>query len=238
MLKNILALFLLISTAPAFAETVVQPSISVVGFAESKISPDKASINVEAYSENKDLNTAKKEQDEKVKKLVALAKKQGIDEDQITTRYANVQPLYDYLPNTNKPKFRAYSLSNQIEIEVLDITKVGPLMDALVAANFDRIQGVQFGLKNRRAAEDALLKQALGNARAKAGGMVEALDAKLGKPITISESGSYNPPPILMAKAQRMEMAVAADAGGSMQSYSPTGLIEIQQTVNVTFAME
>jgi uncharacterized protein YggE len=224
---------------PAFAsDAVVQPSIAVVGVAEAKIAPDEAVMNVEVYTEKRDLQAAKKEQDEKVRKLLAIAKKQGVSEEQIRTLYANVNPIYDYLPNTNKPKFRAYGLSNNIQITTQDLTLVGPLMDALVEANFDRIQGVQFGLKNQRDEQDKLMKAALLNAKAKATNMVSALDAKLGKPITITESGSYNPPPVMMAKAMRTEMAMATDAGGSMPTYTPAGLIEIQQTVNVTFAIQ
>lgn len=238
-MKYIIYIVACLFAIPALAQDKIVPSIAVTGYAEAKLAPDQARLSVEVYTEQRNLKTAKKDQDEKVKNLLAIAVKQGVKQDDIRTLYANVQPLYDYVPNTSKPKFRAYMLSNQVEIVCNDLTITGPLMDALVEAGFDRVQGIQFTLKNRREEEQKLTRAALVNAKTKAADMASALDVKIGKPITITESGSYNPPPIVMAKAMHAEMAVAADAsGGSMPSYSPAGLIEISQTVNVTFAIE
>jgi uncharacterized protein len=219
----------------AHAADVVVPSISVTGFAEAKLAPNQAVLSLTVHSENVKLDVAKKEQDKKVKEVIAITEKLGIKADDVKTQYANVQPVYDYNQN-GKPKFRNYSLDNQIEIKMDKLETAGPLMDALTNAGFDRIGGLGFGLKDEREQREALLAQALGNAKDKAQKMAAALGVKIGKPITINESGAYTPQPVVMAKAVRAEMAVA-DAG-SMPTYSPTGLIEIQQTVNVTFGIE
>ncbi len=235
-MRNITIALLLALPLTAHAADVVVPSISVTGFAEVKLAPNQAVLSLTVHSENVKLDVAKAEQDKKVKQVVAITDKLGIKVDDVKTQYANVQPIYDYMPNTNKPKFRVYSLDNQIEIKMDKLEVAGALMDALVAAGFDRVNGLQFGLKNEREQREAMLAQALANAKDKAQKMTSALGAKLGKPITINESGSYMPQPVMMAKAMSAESAVA-DAG-SMPSYSPTGLIEIQQTVNVTFGLE
>ena len=238
MKKTLLILLLCVPFSAYAGDKDLVPSITVTGYAEAKISPDQAVVNVNVYTENKELAIAKKEQDAKVKKLVALALKNGAKKEHISTRRANVQPLYDYVQATKKRRFRAHSLTNSIEVKMDDLEQVGPFVDALVAAKFDRIQGVQFRLKNRRAHQEKLLKEALRNAKKKAEMMADALDTDIGRPITVSESGSYNRPPIYRARAAKAEsFAVAADSG-SIESYTPTGQVDIKQTVNVTFELE
>lgn len=223
----------------AVAQQYITPrTVSVTGYAEEKLAPDEAKLFVTVHTENRDLNTAKKEQDEKVAKLMKVVKSLNIEQGDgnVRTLYANLQPVYDYQQQTGKPKFRAYQLENQIEMTLDKVEVAGPLMDKLVEAGFDRIGNIQFGLKDERKKREALMEEALKDARDKAGKMAAALGATLGKPMTISESGSYTPPPMPMMR----NMAMAADMAESksMPTYSPTGVIEIQQTVNVTFELQ
>ena len=238
MKKILLALLFCVPFAAHAGDKELVPSLSVTGYAEAKIAPDQATVSVNVYTENKELAVAKKQQDRKVKKLVALALKQGVKKNHISTHYANVQPLYDYIKLTKKRRFRAHSLTNRISIKMDDLEKVGPLVDSLVAAEFDRIQGVNFTLKNRRAHQEKLLKQALSNAKQKAEMMADALDTDIGRPLKVSESGSYNRPPVYRARGAQVEaFAVKADSG-SIDTYTPTGQVDIKQTVNVTFELE
>lgn len=239
-MQKLFLFILLLFAAPAFAgdDNELVRSVTVTGFAEAKLAPNQANLSMTVHSENTKLDVAKKEQDKKVKEMMNLIADIGIKEKDVKTRYANVQPVYDYMEKTNKPKFRHYALDNQVDININELEDAGPLMDKLVQAGFDRVNGLTFALKDDREQREALLVDALANAKDKAQKMVGALGAKLGKPITITESGSYNPPPMLYAKSARAEMAMASDTGGSMPTYSPAGLIEIQQTVNVTFGIE
>ncbi len=234
MKKLILALLLTLPLT-AHAADVVVPSISVTGFAEAKLAPNEARLSLTVHSEHAKLDTAKAEQDKKVKALLAITEKLGIKADNVKTQYASVQPIYDYVQNTSKPKFRAYSLDNQIEIKMDKLDNAGPLMDKLTEAGFDRMNGLNFGLKDEREQREAMLAQALANAKDKAQKMAAALGVKLGKPIAINESGAYTPQPM---PVMAMRAEAAAMDKGSMPSYSPAGLIEIQQTVNVTFSLD
>ena len=236
--KTLLILLLCVPFSAYAGDKELVPSITVTGYAEAKIAPDQAIVNVNVYTENKQLAVAKKEQDAKVKKLVALALKNGAKKEHISTRRANVQPLYDYVQATKKRRFRAHSLTNSIEVKMDDLEQVGPFVDALVAAKFDRIQGVNFRLKNRRAHQEKLLHQALTNAKTKAKTMARALDSDIGRPLTITESGSHRPPPIYRARAAKAEAFSAVADAGSIETYSPTGEVQIQQTVNVTFELD
>lgn len=224
----------------AHADDDIVPSITVTGYAESKVSPDKAVVNVQVYTEYKLLDAAKAEQDKKVKQLVAIASAKGVKPVDIRTRHANVQPQYDYVQvagQQNKRVFRAYALTNSIEVTIRNLTEVGPVMDQLVKAGFDRIDNVQFGLENQREHEEAMLGQALKHAKQKASNMATALGARIGKPLAVTESGASQPPVLYQAKGRAMAM-MAEDAGGSMPSYTPEGVIPIQKTVNVTFELE
>lgn len=238
MFRYIAAIILLLGANPALADEKLVRSVSVTGYAEAKLAPDQAKLYVTVNTENRDLNKAKQEQDEKMEKLMRVVKSLKIEEGDgnVRTLYANLQPMYDYERNTSKPRFRAYWLENQVEMTLDKVEIAGPLMDKLVESGFDNIGNIQFTLKEERKKREALMEDALVDARDKAQKMAAALGANLGKPITISESGSYTPPIPLMRNMAAM--AADAESAQSMPTYSPTGVIEIQQTVNVTFAIE
>lgn len=217
---------------------VTPRSVSVTGYAEAKLAPEQAVISITVHSESKNLDAAKKEQDEKVKKLINLTREMKIDKDDVRTLYANVRPEYEYIRETGKQKFRNYALENQIEITVKILDRAGPLMDKLIDAGFDRIGNLRFELENERKHREALMTEALQQARDKAAKMAEALGAKLGRPLTISESGAYNPPPMPMGRTMAMAESADMAKSASMPTYTPIGVIDIQQTVNVTFELE
>lgn len=212
-------------------------TVSVTGYAESKVAPDKATVYVNVYSEDKALDTAKAVQDKKVKQLLALAAKQGVKNEDISTNFANVQPRYRYEEKTRKRILEGYTLTNNVEVTLRDLDKVGPFMDSLISAGFDQINNVQFGLEKRRQHEEKLMSEALKNAKQKASEMASVLGSSIGQPISISESGARVMPPMPMARGMVMAMD-AAESSKSISTYSPEGVIEIQQTVNVIFALE
>lgn len=222
----------------AMAQMATEPlrSVTVTGYAQESFAPDEAMVGITVHSEDRDLATAKKDQDKKMHQLMQLVVDTGIKKEDVRTQFANVQPVYEYV--NGKRRFKNYALNNRLEITVRVMEKAGPLVDRLVDAGFDQVDNIQFRLSDEREKREEMLTRAIENGRAKAERMAASLGQKLGKPITIEESGAHvrPPQPMMMAKAERGLMA--ADASVSMPSYSPAGEIEISQTVGLSFELQ
>lgn len=232
--------FLSASSAHAGQQDVVAArTLAVTGYAEAKLPPDQAQLNLNVYTEHKQLAAGKLEQDKKMNQMMQILANNGIAKEKIRTHYAGINPIYDYIQNS-KPRFRAYELTNRVEITIDDLSSTGPIVDKLVEAGFDRVENVQFQLKDQTRRREELLSAAVANAKGKAARMAAELGVKLGKPVSVTESGAFNPPPVMMTKGvARAAMMTDGDAAeSSMPSYTPSGLMEINQTVNATFEVE
>lgn len=211
--------------------------MSVTGEAMEKFAPDQAVLPITVQTEDKDLKIAKTKNDEKIRAVLAIAKKYNIAATDMQTSYTSVQPQYNYLPNTNKPQLRGYQASASLQFKLSPLDKVAGFMDEVVKAGVDRVDGIQYTLKDdQKNREDVMLK-ALVNAASKATKMAATLHVTLGAPLQVSESGGVNyPQPVpymargVMAMAAAPEMKSAPDL--------PSGEIEIRQTVNVTYELK
>jgi uncharacterized protein YggE len=79
---------------------------------------------------------------------------------------------------------------------------------------------------------DSLRIAAAKDAQRKAVDLATAVGAKVGKPISIAESGGFQPQPMYRAKA--MMMAADAESGTPVSA----GQMVVRVTVNATFELE
>ncbi len=123
-------------------------------------------------------------------KVVAALKKAGIADRDIQTSSLNVSPQYVYEQN-QPPKLNGYQASNQVTIQVRDLTKLGQTVDATVGAGATNVGGISFGLQNLQAAEDAARLDAVKALQAKADLYARATGYKIVRMVTLGEGGGY-----------------------------------------------
>ena len=88
----------------SFADDIKMPRvITVSGQAERKVVPDEAHVVVNLNSMNLKLATAKADHDAKLKKLLSMAKAQGVAEKKIRAQSSVVEPVYEYKQFTLPP---------------------------------------------------------------------------------------------------------------------------------------
>src|SRR3546814_5453659 len=82
--------------------------------------------------------------------LIAAAKAQGSKAENIQTSGINLSPQYDYSNRSDgqPPRFLGYQVTNSVRATTNDITGIGPLLDALVAAGGTNIDGPWFAMKD------------------------------------------------------------------------------------------
>ena len=213
-------------------------TISVSGEAKQDIDPDQAILSFSLVSKDKDLNMAKKNNDEMADKVVAIIRGFKIPKEKIATSNINIAPQYNYqnVTGVNQQVFVGYNVSRSLRVTMDDISMNEKLLSALVEAKVDQINGVQFQLSDPEKYAAALRLKAYDNAKTKAAALAQAAGGKLGAPISIS-TGNISPMPIRPMLVRGLQ-AEALGASAPPEAPSLPGLISLQENVEVIFGLE
>jgi uncharacterized protein YggE len=232
----------LLAASPALALPVPPPPpapvpmLTISGEAKETLAPDQAIITATLSSREQKLEVAKKNNDAQMERVLQITKEFGIPREKITPSNLNINPEYVYNNATNRQEMVGYIVSRTLRITMDKLTIHERVLSALVDAKIDQVSGVEFAVANPEPVADKLRLKAFENARAKAQALAATAGMKLGKPISISVSGSYAPPMLPMPMAR---MAMAADSAEKL-SVAPSlpGMLELREEVNVVFALE
>ncbi len=181
---------------------------------------------------NKDNKVVQKQINETMAKAVAIAKKYDTlkSETGSYSLYQNHEPIVDEKSGEVKGHKQEWRGSQEITIKSVDSETVlkatGEMQDlGLVMNNLQYTLSPEVAEKEK----DALLVAALKKLDAKAGVIAKAL-GKSGHELADVTVDSAPQPPIMYAKAMRMEMA--ADAGGMAPPVAMAGESTVSLTVN------
>jgi uncharacterized protein YggE len=105
---------------------------------------------------------------DRMAKVIAELKKQGVAVADIQTRDYSVQPQFTYNRDNTPPTFNGYQVENHVWAKLRNVAKTGPVLDALIAAGANSIDGPAFELENDTAAKSAARKAAFAAAGARA----------------------------------------------------------------------
>lgn len=204
-MKKILSVFVLALASfslMAQQNSVLQTprTIQVRGVAEAEVTPDVAYISLSLIEYYKDNNNRNKVSiDVLEEQLYDAAMKAGIPKEDFT-----INNIYSIQAQTNKKKKDpGFLASKQYRIKVSNLNAVNDLFEAVddKGIQSSRIESFEYSKKDEL--ERELKIQAVVNAKEKATYMTEALGDKLGKAITVSESGYINfPQPVMMARSE------------------------------------
>jgi uncharacterized protein YggE len=139
--------------------------------------------------------------------------------------------------------FEAYSCRKTVVITLREPKKLDQLVEALVGAGSDSLQGIEFRTSDLRKHRDEARRLALVAAREKAIAMAGTLDQKIGRPQSISENFSTWEPWSYGGRNMRMmAQNVMQESGGSGTSESASstalGRIRVRATVGVVFELK
>jgi uncharacterized protein YggE len=99
----LVALMLAATTAAASGEETVpgRPLVSTTGSAEIRVVPDLADLVFQVEVRNANLTQARKEEAERVAKVLAALRSAGIAEAELQTSQVEIAPRYDNQENAN-----------------------------------------------------------------------------------------------------------------------------------------
>jgi uncharacterized protein YggE len=201
--------------------------LSVSGEGIARIAPDMATIQLGVTSQADSANAAMDQNSEQQAAVIAALTNAGIEESQIQTSGLNLNPLMKY-GEDRAPSVTGYQASNIVTVRVADLARLGEVLDAIVSAGANEINGIAFSREDGADAQDDARRQAVTDARRKAEVLAEAAGLTLGPVLAIRDSQSTGGSPRPM---MRMEAAMADSV--PVQA----GEMEMSSRVDIDYAL-
>ena len=222
----------LAAASPALAEDTRMPRlISLSGHGEMRMAPDMAFVTTGVLSQGVTAADALAANTAAMNALFAALTGAGIAEKDVQTSNFFVQPRYNF-QDGKAPELIGYDVSNTVTVIVRKIGDLGPLLDKVVQAGSNQINGIGFEVSKPDAALDEARKLATADATRKAKIYAEAMGVGLGRVMSISEGVNYQPP-MPMARSKVM-MADAAAAPVPVAAGEQTLSVD----VNITWELQ
>jgi len=204
----------------------------------STAEPDLAVFSAGVTTQGSTASAALAENSTKMTQVIAALKRAGIAERDVQTSNLNLNPIYappkrlpDGSVEDQGQQIIGYQVTNQVAVKQRKLADYGKVLDALVSAGANQVNGPNFMLSKPEVAQDEARAEAMKAARARAQLYAQAAGLRVVGIVAISETGGYRPQPMafdkIMVTAQR-----AAPAPPVM-----SGELETNVTVTVQFEL-
>ena len=217
------------STPPDTAR-MIERTVSVSAQGRISAAPDRASISTGVQTEADTAREAMARNTAAMSKLIDGLKALGIAAKDIQTTAIQVNPRYTNPRDGKPPVINGYTALNQVRIVVVDIKKIGEVLDAALTLGANQMGGIGFEVSTAETLKDDARKAAMTNARRRAVLYAAAAGATLGQVISIAEDIRMAGPTPYTGRMKTM----AASADVPVEA----GTVDLETTVHVTWALK
>ena len=220
---------------PAFAQDEAHApfeatTLHLSATGEAHAAPDIASINIGVETLALTAAEALHQNAAQMTATIAALNSKGVAGKDIQTSGLNLNAQYVFHDNEPR-KLTGYQAANTVTITVRNLARLGPDVDAVVAAGANQINGVGFGLSDSKAAEDEARRAAVKALQGKAALYAEAAGYHVARLVSLSdEGGGVSPVRPMMMKAMR--------AGAAAPTPTEAGELDVSITVNAVFELK
>lgn len=186
------------------------PQIAVSARGETRVTPDRATIQISVQTRAPTAAAAATENAAKQKAVFDALRALGLQSDQLSTINYNVYPEQRYEQN-REPVIVGYNVTNTLLVDVRKLSLVGPVIDAALSKGANMITSLQFFASNTEEARRTAIGSAVQKARADAEAAARAAGGTLGGVIEITIGAYYAPPPRPMVMARDVAAAAAQE---------------------------
>lgn len=199
------------------------PMIVTSGQGETKITPDRARLEVSVQTRAATAADAGAQNARKQQSVLDALRKIGFTSEQLSTVNYNLFPEMQYDKNGQSPRVVAYNATNTVRVDVRDVGMIGKAIDASLEAGANMISSLSFYSSNTDSARRSALASAVARARSDADAIATAAGGSIGALVEITTNDFA--PPVIYNRAQMSDaMAVAKSA--------PTPIEPGEQTVS------
>ena len=223
-----------VSSGPVVAAGNTLLTLSAEGRSARK--PDLALFTAGVASSGDTAGAALSANSADMNRVIAALKRAGIADRDIQTSNLSLNPVYapqrqkpDGTIEPAQPKIIGYQVSNTVNVRQRNLAEFGRVIDTLVSAGANQVNGPSFQMDEPDGALDEARVEAMKKARERAGLYARAAGLKVVRILSISESGGYAPQPVMYARAMMADGAAAQ---------TPVAAGEISMNANVTVQFE
>lgn len=215
---------------PAFAQTGPDvPTLTANGTGRVFVVPDIAIVSIGVTSRAPTAAEALAANSTDLNQVIATIEAESVARGDIGTQGFSIFPVYEQPPEnsttTEPPKIVGYQVTNEVRVTIRDISNSGAILDKVVGAGANQVNGITFDSADRRTPADAALADAVADARRQAEIMAKAAGVRLVRIVNVNASSGIMEP--MMA---RYDMAEAAASTPVMP-----GQREVNANANVSW---
>jgi hypothetical protein len=204
----------------------------------STAEPDLATFSAGVTTQGNTASAALADNSSKMTQVIAALKRAGIAERDIQTSNLNLNPMYTppkRLPDGSIEDqgqvIIGYQVTNQVSVKQRKLADYGKVLDALVSAGANQVNGPNFMLSKPEAAQDEARAAAMKAARARAQLYAQAAGMRVVGIVSISEGGGSSPQPVMFRRGADAMMAAPPPPAPVMAG-------ELETNVSVTVQFE
>lgn len=229
-----LALPIALAAALAAAEPPRPPSadapprtVHVTGEGRAFAAPDVARVTIGVEARDRaSLAKASAEASARMKRVLAALEEGGVARKDVRTVRHDVEVQRSY-EKPDPGAVTGYVVRNHVAVTVRDLGRLGAILDRVVAAGSNAIDGLVLDKEDTSAERARALEAAVADARAKAAVLARASGATLGEVLRVSESS----PGVVPMPREGLLARAAADVPIA------AGELEVTARVDVTMAL-
>jgi uncharacterized protein YggE len=223
-------------SVPAIAESHTLLTINADGHSQSV--PDLALFEAGVTTQGKTAAEALGANSAAMTRVIAALKRAGIADHDIRTSNLGINPIYapprrlpDGAGEPQAPEIVAYQANNTVSVRQRELAGYGKVIDTLVSAGANQINGPNLQLDKPDAALDAARSEAVAIARSRAELYARAAGLRVVRIVSISEGAGYGgPQPVMYRMA-------AADAAPTSPPPVAAGEVTLSARVTVQFEL-
>ncbi len=215
----------LAAMAEVTGPTVTGTRLDIVAQGSVKRVPDVAIISAGVVTTARDAKSAMASNATAMARVLTALRGAGVADRDMATAQISLNAQYRYVEN-QAPIVTGYQATNSVTVRFRDIAKSGAILDALVAAGTNQINGPTLTLDKPDAAQDEARADAIKTARARAELYARAAGLTAKRIVAIRETSAVQGP---------MPMDYAR--GVLVQSAAKSEIVPGEQDVGVTLSV-
>ena len=207
-------------------------TIRVMGEADDELTPDIATVRVGVSATRSSAAEVEQDITQRMNSILITVKEDlGIDDADVQTQSFSVHPKTRWDSESNRSVQDGFRGSQFISLTIRNVKQAGTVIDRLIAAGADSVDGLQFAVEDQEAAKSKLRKQAIDDAWKNAEALADDLGVEIVRLIGFDEPGHAT------ADFERAEVfALSADGiGGGAEPTIAPGSQDVYSQVELTF---
>jgi uncharacterized protein YggE len=207
-------------------------TIEVAGTGEAHVAPDVASLNLAIETHAPTAQQSAGQNAALAQKVVDALTTKLQGKGKVWTGGYSLYPEYNEPRPNEKPVVTGYRAENSITVETGEIGLLGGLIDTAIDAGANRINFLNFTLRDESQARSQAIALAAKDAQAQAASLAKAIGVTLGPVIRATTVPQAGPAPVMQMRAMAMSSSM-----GAPTPVQPNE-VTVPATVSITYQIQ